>query len=100
MKQTSFNRLFLIGLSAYLRRLELSVDRALRQGIGPLKDYCKGATTPTLREVVVKLDSMCADGGTDEQMQEGTSAPRNSFLLKIIAWLGWYLRGSVVFKES
>jgi hypothetical protein len=27
MQQTYFNRLFLVGLSAYLRRLELSVDR-------------------------------------------------------------------------
>lgn len=99
MKQTSFSRLFLIGLSAYLLRLEMSVDRALRQGIGPLKDYCEGATIPTLRQVLNKLASMSAVDGTNKPMREDASVLLNGFLLKFIAWLGWYLRGSVVFKE-
>jgi hypothetical protein len=63
MKRTSFNRAFLIGLSAYLLRLGLSVDRAFRQRIGPLRDYCEGSAMPTLRQVLAKLESIREAGG-------------------------------------
>jgi hypothetical protein len=100
MKRTSFNSLLLTGLSAYLLRLELSVDRALRQGIGSLRDYCEGAAKPTLRQVLDKLDSMCVIGGAEGLMQMGSCAPRHGYLRTFIGWFEWHLRGSVAFSVS
>jgi hypothetical protein len=100
MKQIPLNRLFLIGLSAYLRRVELSVDRALRQDIGPLKDYCQGAAVPTLRQVLGRLGSIGEADDKDEQKQENAWPINDGPLALLFAWLGWYLRGRVFFQNS
>lgn len=100
MNHISFNRRFLIGLSAYLLRLGLSVDRTLRQSTGPLKGYCEGTAIPTLSQVLASLDSMCAADGADEPMQESADATHNGVLPLVTAWLGWCFRGRVVFKKS
>jgi len=100
MKKIFVNRLFLTGLSAYLSRLELSVDRALRQDIGLLKDYCTEKTAPKLKQVLSRLDMISAVGPADRFAVPMPPVRQRGSLSILAAWFSWYLRGGVVLTAS
>lgn len=59
---TMFSRRTVVALSAYLRRLELSVDRSLREDAAPLRIYCEQEIQPALSAVAGWLTSIGGSG--------------------------------------
>ncbi len=65
---TMFSRQTVVALSAYLRRLELSVDRSLREDAAPLRNYCDKEIQPALPVVAAWLTGVSeTDAGTSAQ---------------------------------
>lgn len=100
MRKVFVSHLYLIGLCAYLRRLEMSVDRSLREEIKPLKDYCEGSSMPTLRQVLDRLSLIGAGEMIQNSPQDESLAfPRELYSI-LIARIQWYSRGGIIMKEG
>ena len=100
MKQFFLSRVFLIGLCAYLRRLEMSIDRALRGEIRPLKAYCKGNAIPTLQQVLNRFSSIGVGVKIEKPLWNDPCIPPPGAWSVLIAWSQWYFRRGILLKES
>lgn len=84
---TVLSRRTVVALSAYIRRLELSVDRSLREDAALLRDYCEKEVHPTPSAVAEWL--MSVSGGGDSV----ASATREVRPSLISGRLQLYMRG-------
>ena len=83
----------LIGLATYLRRMGLSVDRALNDDIGVLREFCDIA--PTLGAVKSKLDALGMLTRTAPHDRFAIDASAASGPGRISGRLQWLTRGGV-----
>ena len=98
MKKVFLSRVFLIGLSAYLNRLALSVDRALREPIQPLRDCCNGKVYPTLNQVITRFNTV-ADMIKELPPYEMIDFNLHFFSI-LKAWFQWYFYRGIFLSKA
>ena len=89
----------MIGFCAYLRSLEMSLDRSLKDKIDPLRDYFERGSIPKLRQVVERLSAL----GITPDITLNLAFPlvrRRELPSKWMGRMQWHLLGGIVINVN